>query len=633
MRIPSRPWRARAAPTLALLIASLLAGCQRSQPVAAPARMSVLLVTLDTTRADYLGVYGQPRIRTPHLDALGGQGVVFTKAFSSAPLTLPAHASLLTGATPLVHGVRDNFGASLPAGVPTLAETLAAGGWATGAVVGAAVLDAGSGLERGFQSYDDLRPAASGAAAPVERDGGEVIDHALALLERLRAGPFLLWVHLYDAHLPYQPPAPYSELYASDAYGGEVAYLDALVGRLTERLRVAGVRDVLVVVAGDHGEGLGEHGEPDHGVFLYDSTLHVPLLLWAPGTLRRARIDRVVRDIDVMPTLLDLLGLEVPPGVAGRSLRPLLEGRADPDRLAYAESDYARLHYGWSPLRALRDAAFKYVEAPQPELYDVRADPGETRNLVAEQARVAAALRERLDQMQAAAAASPGAGAPAAAPDALERLRSLGYAGATLRSKPGERLADPKTRRAALPALSRASAESIGLIEGGRAAAALTLLDAAVAAEPRFLDGHVLRGEALYRLERFEDAAAAFQRALDLNPESAEGHYDLARALAADGRLALALRSLARARALAPRDRRLAIAEADVQRGRARLDLALAAVRRYLAGGDDARVRLELGKLLQQQGRRAEAEREIAAARALDPSLEAPAPDGAARPR
>lgn len=653
----------------ATAVASLSAaagGCRGPRPAATPPLSSVLLVTLDTTRADYLGSYGQARVRTPHLDALAREGAVFTRAYSSVPLTLPAHASLMTGVTPLVHGVRDNFAARLPERLGTLAQALSARGRQTAAVVGASVLDTGSGIERGFARYDDLRQpgagsgggarsggrgAGSGAAGPgpggaragagadppggAERDGAEVVERALAQLERLAGAPFFLWVHLYDAHLPYEPPQPYRDLYPDDPYAGEVAYLDELVGRLAEPLRRSGRRDVLLVVAADHGEGLGEHGEPDHGVFLYDTTLRVPLVLWAPGSVRAARVEQVVRDIDVMPTVLDLLGLDPSPTAEGRSLRPLVEGRPDPERLAYAESDYAQRHYGWSPLRALRDSAYKYIDAPEPELYDLRADPGEARNLIAERGPVADALRGRLLQMaetargDALAAASGGVAPPggssaatsAVDPAALERLRSLGYAGATLPPQQGE-LPDPKARRGALPALSRATAEAIPLIEGGRAEEALTLLERAVAAEPRFLDGHVLRGEALYRLERFPQAVAAFEQALALDPESGEAHYDLARALAADGRLVRALGELERARALVPRDRRLALAEAELHLAQKRPAQAVAALRRFLAGGDDARVRLALGRALVAQGLRADGERELQAALLEDPSLD-----------
>ncbi|MGE0455315.1 MAG: sulfatase-like hydrolase/transferase [Vicinamibacteria bacterium] len=619
MRMPRPRRRAWLAVALAASCAGAAALWLRPAALSGGSRAqirNVLLVTLDTTRADHLGVYGARRARTPHLDALAREGAWFARASSSIPLTLPAHAGLMTGASPLRHGLRDNHGAALEAG-PTLAERLREAGFATGGFVGSLVLARSTGIARGFDAFDD----AIGETDPrrSERDGALVVERALAFWEARASERVFAWVHLYDPHLPYEPRGELAREYADDPYAGEVAYVDGLVGRLLDFLRRRGLYEsTLIVVTADHGEGLGEHGEPDHGVFLYESTLRVPLLVRAPGG-GPGRVDALVRDVDVMPTILDWLGLAPPPPADGRSFASLLRGGSAEPRTAVALSDYARDHYGWSPLAALRDERYKYVAAPEPELYDLGQDPGETRNLAAERAPLAERMRLLLGE-RLASASRPAAAA--SDPEREERLRALGYAGGVVRSLPAE-LPDPKRRVASLALFSRVAGEALDLLEAGRAAEALPIVDAALAREPRYLDGHLLRARALMALSRHAPAVRSLETARALNPRDASTLFDLAGARAAKGDLDTALALLGELRQLEPGGSRAFFAEATLRRARGDLDGALRTMRELAGlGVETAEARLEIGRLLLAQGRRAQARREIEAVLALQAGIE-----------
>ncbi len=371
----------------------------------------VVLVTIDTLRADALGFAGNLEAQTPHLDGLAAGGWVFDAAHAHSVMTLPSHANLLTGQLPYEHGVRDNAGFVLPETVPTAAEAFAGAGFRTAAFVAAFPLDARYGLDRGFEVYDDAYPEGSARGfAVAERSGKEVVAAAASWWERHEGEPRFLWVHLYEPHVPYEPPAPFSARFAEEPYLGEVAAADDYVGRLVQAVAPReGRPDVLVVVTSDHGEGLGDHGEETHGLFAYEATLAVPLVLWAEA-LTAARIDAPVRHIDVLPTMLEAAGIEASaiPGMAGRSL-----WRA-PDQAAgagtsgaeatYFEALRSNLQRGWAPLRGVvarrRSGTgkeggariLKYISLPRPELYDLAADPGEFRNLHAAEAAAAAEL-------------------------------------------------------------------------------------------------------------------------------------------------------------------------------------------------------------------------------------------------
>ncbi len=393
-----------------------------SRSPAAP--IGVVLITLDTTRADRLTAYGFADAAMPHLERLAREGVVFDQATSVAPLTVPAHASLLTGLLPPSHGVRENSSPPLAPQHTTLAEILGRHGFHRGAIVGSGVLDPDRGLSQGFDYYS----AAPGAHRPQpdapQRNAEAVIDEAIAWLQRVSDAPFFLWAHLYDPHRPYQPPEPFASRYAHDPYVGEIAYADFHLGRLLDALDRRDVLDrTLVIVAGDHGESLGEHGERDHGIFVYESVLRIPLIVRTPLVEPR-RVRSVVRLIDVMPTVLDLLGLPPTPS-DGVSLKKLMNGE-QADLEAYAESLYPS-RFGWSPLRSLRDGRFKFIDAPRPELYDLEHDPLEQRNLYDLRPAIAAALGRRLLSFADAQSSSAPRSAETVPRDVRERLGALGY--------------------------------------------------------------------------------------------------------------------------------------------------------------------------------------------------------------
>lgn len=390
-----------------------------------PPPAGLVVITLDTTRADRLPLYGYMNVSLPHVERLAAEGVVFDQATSVGALTLPAHASLFTGLLPPRHGIRDNADLPLDPARLTLAEVLKGSGWRTAAFVGSVVLNADRGLAQGFDHYGGVA-AGDGASDEHQRPAGEVVDDSIRWLESIGDDRFLLWVHLYDPHRPYDPPAPFRSV--PDPYVGEIAYADSQIGRLLDALDRRTLLDrTVVVVAGDHGESLGEHGERDHGIFVYESVLRVPLIVKAPALAPR-RVTEVVRLTDVMPTVLDLLGVPAPPA-DGISLAGLMRGRSRHlDLEAYAESLYPR-RFGWSPLYALRDGRYKFIEAPRPELYDLERDPFEQRNVHDQQPAVASAMRRRL-----AALTQRGDDTrpfdPAGVPEELRRrLASLGYVG------------------------------------------------------------------------------------------------------------------------------------------------------------------------------------------------------------
>ena len=366
----------------------------------------VYLITIDTLRADHVGCYGYKQVETPALDALAADGVRFTEAFTHSPITNTSHITILTGLLPSVHGVTD-FGIPLSPQHVTAAELLKKRGYQTAAFIGAVILDSNTlapGLDRGFDFYDNFPKTDSKNSdgtkkerwGRVERRGMEVVEHAEAWFEKHRAGPHFVWVHLYDPHDPYEPPPPFSEKYKDHLYDGEIAYADSALARWIAFLKKAGAYDnAIIVVTGDHGEGLGEHGEETHGLFLYDSTLHVPLILKTPlktaaGAHRGTVIDAQVRTTDILPTILSATGVSAPAELNGESLLPLLDKKDDKkddakdssDRALFGETDYP-LRWGWAPLRALRADGTKWIEAPRPELYDLQTDPKELKNLYA----------------------------------------------------------------------------------------------------------------------------------------------------------------------------------------------------------------------------------------------------------
>jgi arylsulfatase A-like enzyme/tetratricopeptide (TPR) repeat protein len=437
--------------SLASGLAGLLAAgaCVRGSAAKAPASShpNVLLVTIDTQRADHLGCYGYKAAVTPTLDALAARGVRFATAVGHAPLTAPSHASILTGLTPLKHGVRDNGAFVLPAAVRTLAQDFQAAGYRTAAFVSGFPLKRRFGFDRGFELYDDHLPRGKDArrTAYVERTADRTTDAALAWLDAPPAAgrdgsPLFLWVHYFDPHAPYEAPAEFMSRVATP-YDGETAFVDAQLARLLQHFDAAAKgRPGYVLVTADHGESLGEHGEDTHGIFVYDATIRVPFLLAGPGLGPRVVERPVARGIDVVPTLLDYAGLAAR-SVEGRSLRRAAEGERLADEASYAESLHPQLQYGWAPLHAWRTARYKVIEAPRLELYDLEADPGETRDRSGEEATRLAGLRSELQR--AMATTTPDA-AQAADAETQERLAALGYVGTAGKGAPPPSGRDPK---------------------------------------------------------------------------------------------------------------------------------------------------------------------------------------------
>jgi len=395
---------------------------------------NLLVITLDTVRADHIGAYLYRLARTPHLDRLAHEGVMFEQAVTAAPLTLPSHCSLFTGRFPVHHGVHDNGGPPLGPLQPTLASILRARGYRTGAFVASDIVNATRGLSRGFQTYVGDFPVPSGAipqSRDLRRPANEVVDAALRWLSGPSPSPFFAWIHFYDAHAPYEPPEPYRSQYAGRPYDGAIAFVDSQIGRLLAFLDTRGFLDrTLVVVMGDHGEGLGEHGEWTHALFAYDSVLRVPLIIRVPRARSGGRrIAGVVRSVDVMPTVLDLLGVPAPAAIDGVSLAGVVSGTSsEPGLDAFAENMYPRLHFHRSEIRVVRSGRFKLIEGSRPELYDIAADPHELNNLHGNRPGLEARLELRLLAFAAStheAAPVPGLGPPD--PDRRARLAALGY--------------------------------------------------------------------------------------------------------------------------------------------------------------------------------------------------------------
>jgi len=501
--------------------------CRGVDPGAAPAPPPdrVLLITVDTLRRDALGWIGGDA-DTPVIDRLARDGVAFPNTVAPAPLTLPSHASILTGLDPPRHGIRDN-GQVLGAGIATLAEALRAAGFRTAAFVSGFPLQAGFGLDRGFDHYDDALPGAE--RGRLERPAP---DTAAAARDWIAAtpAPWFVWVHFYDPHAPYEPPREFWRPGPLGAYRGEVARVDHAIGTLLADIPAQAASRLLVVFAADHGEAFGEHGEQDHGLFVYDTTLLVPLVFHAPGRLEPTRVDRPVRLVDVMPTILELADLPRPVAIDGESLVPALTGHRTASPPAYIESRYPWTTYGWAPLHGLRTAEWKLIDAPRVELYDVRSDPAETRNLAAERPAVVAELGARLEGLARGDAVE----APRLLDEgALESLRALGYAGGSgATPEPGGDCPDPKDRTRERELLVAADAR----LAAGDLAGAVGGFDAVLALDPENRFALLRSAEALRRAGEGDRALGRLRRAVELDPSQPESHFALADLLTRAGR-------------------------------------------------------------------------------------------------
>lgn len=525
---------------------------------------NLLLVTIDTLRADRVGAYGYTGAQTPALDGLARDGVLVEDAVVQVPQTRPSHASLFTGRLPYEHGLRDNFSPPLPERFPTLATLLRGRGFATAGFVGAYPVSRDSGLDRGFDHFDDpfsSQGKREAADERSERRAGEVVDRALAWLKSTERRPFFAWVHLFDPHAPYAAPVPWRERFAKQPYDGEVAYADAQVARLLAWLDGAKERQrTLVVVTADHGEGLGDHGEDEHLLFIYDSTLRVPLLARWPGRLPRgARIKGQFRSVDLLPTLLDLLGAPPAPTSGASRKQALATGAPIPENESYAESLYGQLHFGYAPLRGLRSGGMKYIEAPRAELYDLRRDPGEAHNRLRERGLTATTMQKRL---QAYDKTEPAAASAAIDPEAAEKLAALGYLGGAFFSgtSSGD---DPKDRIGEFQTHRRETTEALDLFRRRDYAGAARVFER-LARPSKRPDGQVVErhsfnvsfylGRSLLEMRRFDAAIAPLTDALELSPNTVHAYLYLSRAYAGAGRVPEALATAERGLERAPRN-------------------------------------------------------------------------------
>ena len=494
----------------------------------------IVLISIDTLRADHLPIYGYRRVKTPAIDALAADGLVFDRAYAHSPQTLPSHVSILSGRLPFEHGVRDNTGFTVKTGEATLPVLLKPLGFATSGVVSAYVLREETGIGRGFDSFDASLPPSSGevAVGELQRDGTASLAVARGWLGGQQSDRFLLFFHIYEPHSPYTPPARFGQ-YAP--YDGEIAYADEIIGGLIAALKERTLYDrALVILLSDHGEGLGDHGEQEHGLFLYSETVRVPLVIKLPyqrGAGRR--VAQPVQHIDLVPTILDLVGATCPAGLRGRSLRPLFDGGPLPEQGLYAEALYARYHLGWSELYALTDARYRFIRAPRDELYDLAQDPGERRNLAGERAPTRLAMRSEVDRLISGSSIdAPGH----VGTDVQERLRALGYVGtqATLSSKPGlDTLPDPKDKVGVLERYRAAIAE----VQAGRFVDALAGFRAIVAENPGMGDVWSEIAGLLVRLGRTGEAVSAYKRLVEVAPHDPSALISVAEGLQKLGRL------------------------------------------------------------------------------------------------
>jgi len=513
------------------------------------AQPNIVLITIDTARADRMGFLGSKAGLTPNLDAVARQSVVFFRAYAHVPLTTPSHATILTGTYPQFNHL-DDLGTPLAKDIPYLPDILRQRGYHTAAFVGSQVLDpksaAAPGFDRGFDTYDagfHSRQSGEDRYHSVERRAEVVVDHTVAWIRRHQQGPFFVWVHVYDPHDPYDPPALFKAKYAAAPYDGEIAYADAALGKLFTALRSQGLYDgALIAVVADHGEAFGEHGEQSHGFFLYDETLHVPLMLKLPAERAAGlRMETRVGLVDLAPTLLQEVKIDSPKAMQGETLLTLMKActggakgtvaaKSAPDRPAYAETDYPHRAFGWSSLYSLRSGKYLYIEAPERELYDQSVDPGALHNLAGSSMAVADTMASQLDEFRRKTAGAA-TRQPSIDPQRVEQLQALGYvtgldkAGSEAQKQSGP---DPKGKIRIANLLHQALLE----MEDDHYREAIPELEQVVKEEPDMPLANLQLGRAWSGLENYEKALPWLRKAVELTPESGRAHFELGMALA-----------------------------------------------------------------------------------------------------
>ena len=500
----------------------------RESPTTKSAGPDIFLITIDTLRADHVHCYGYANGSTPALDSLAKDGIQFTKAFTPSPITNTSHASILTGLLPGSHGVTD-FAVPLSSAHPTVAELLKARGYRTAAFIGAVILDSKTlapGFDRGFDFYDNFPEHSSTKSrwGRLERRGMDVVEHAESWLTKHPAGPHFVWVHLYDPHDPYEPPMPYSQTYKDHLYDGEIAYADSALAHFIAYLKSSGkYRNSVILAVGDHGEGLGEHHEDTHGIFLYDSTTHVPLIVKLPGA-RGAGISVAaqVRTVDIVPTLLELAGASAPEKRDGESLGAYFAGKDETARPAFGETDYP-LRFGWAPLRSVRSDGFKFIEAPRPELYDLQADAAESSNQYeSEDARVKKA-RAMLTELRAREEGQTSGALNTSLPDPKDKIDEQNLLHAAMMASEDNRSEDARKaleKVLTLDPKSPTALRQLGELElqAGDYAQAAQHLKAAMEIRPDDATAAFYAGQALQKAHDAAGARDALETSLKLLP-------------------------------------------------------------------------------------------------------------------
>jgi len=595
---------------VALGTALAAVGGWRYARASAPLSGPIVVISIDTLRADHLPAYGYTLVKTPAIDALAADGVVFERAYSHAPQTLPAHASLLSGRLPFEHGVRDNIGFAVKPGERLLPQLLHDRGYTTAGIVSAYVLRKETGINQGFDLFDDEMPPASPelTIGQVQRDGAASESIAERWLGTAGSSRAFLFLHLYEPHKPYSPPERFAE-YAP--YDGEIAYSDEIVGRLIRYLKSHQLYDrSTIILLSDHGEGLGDHGEQEHGLFVYDEAIHIPLIVKQEGNAGAGRrVTDLVQHIDLVPTILDLVKAPVPGNLHGRSLKPVLEGTGRlPEPTVYSEALYARYHFGWSELMAITDDRYRYINAPREELYDLQRDADERHNIADERPQARQALKTALDRL-AAGATIPGPTEVSA--EARERLQALGYVGAQsqVSSAPGTTLADPKDKREILERYRTA----VDLAGGRKWPQAIALLQQILRDEPEMADVWNQLATFALRVDRYDQALDAYKHLIALKPSEPTPYIGAAAALLKLRKLDDASAHAVLAAQVAPaRDRRSQASAHELlaKIALARHDIAAAQEHAELAQKADPTLPMPLyirGRLLYDQGNYADA--------------------------
>jgi arylsulfatase A-like enzyme/Tfp pilus assembly protein PilF len=593
--------------------------------------MNIILFTIDTLRADHLECYGYQGVKTPQINRMAEEGVLFEHNIVQTPLTLPSHSSIMTGTYPLYHGIRDNGGFYLDESHTTFAEVMKGQGYATAAFIAAFVLDSRWGLDQGFDYYYDnfdLTKYKTVSLDSVQRRGDEVLTEAYRWLGENGAQKFFAWIHLYDPHTPYDPPEPYKSQYGGKRYrlyDGEIAYVDQLIGEFRTYMEENGLWEkTLILFTADHGESLGEHEESAHGFFIYDSDVRVPLIVKFPGGKLAGRtITNQVRSIDIMPTVLNVVGGNIPESVQGESFLPLMLGQEEEtERLAYCETYWPRYHYGWSELKLLRKGQYKFIDAPRPELYDVYDNPGETENLVNQRASLGIEMKRELDEMIALYSRE---GIDDIEPqkiddDSLIKLQALGYIGSfrTSQRGRGERLADPKDKIKLYNDIKMAQF----LVTEKKTEEAENAIKKVLERDPSVLEARYILGNIFTKQEKYEEAIEEYTKALSVDPEYYDAIFGIAFAYKKSGKSEEAIIGFKRLIDIDPKDTKPYFHLGDLYEVRGELDEAISNLKSAVAlDPESPAFRNNLGALYLKKKMYAEAEKEIRTALSFERSV------------